>query len=170
MKIRKIELKNFKRFTDLTIDQIPNTTKLVLLIGANGSGKSCIFDCFNFIRNYEEKGNKYVEISTGDSVEGYYIKNAELPLELKLETFEGKSFEHSPNQKNTYLGLGSQFIGRSSVRIVPRLNNQADETAIATDKDRPFNYIDQDTRFLNDVFAYITEVNQTLLKPVFEGK
>ena len=46
MRITKVELKNFKRFTDLTIDGIPADTKLVLLIGANGSGKSSVFDAF----------------------------------------------------------------------------------------------------------------------------
>lgn len=44
MRITKVELKNFKRFTDLTLDGIPADTKLVLLIGANGSGKSSVFD------------------------------------------------------------------------------------------------------------------------------
>jgi len=48
VKLKKVHLTNFKRFTDLTIDQIPATSKLVLLIGANGSGKSCVFDAFNF--------------------------------------------------------------------------------------------------------------------------
>ncbi len=49
MRIIKLELRNFKRFSDLTIDKIPETSKLVLLIGANGSGKSSIFDGFDFI-------------------------------------------------------------------------------------------------------------------------
>lgn len=49
MKIKRLELKNFKRFTDLVIDNIPETAKLVLLIGANGSGKSSVFDGFESI-------------------------------------------------------------------------------------------------------------------------
>ena len=39
MYITKVELQNFKRFTDLTIDGIPADARLVLLIGSNGSGK-----------------------------------------------------------------------------------------------------------------------------------
>ena len=46
MHITKVELKNFKRFTNLTIDGIPTDAKLVLLIGSNGSGKSSVFDAF----------------------------------------------------------------------------------------------------------------------------
>lgn len=49
MKISSIHLSNFKRFTDLAIDNIPDTSKLVLLIGSNGSGKSSLFDAFGFL-------------------------------------------------------------------------------------------------------------------------
>ena len=40
MKINYLQLKNFKRFTDLEIENIPETSKLVMLVGPNGSGKS----------------------------------------------------------------------------------------------------------------------------------
>ena len=51
MKITKLELKNFKRFTDLTIDltSLVEQPKLVLLIGTNGSGKSSVFDAFEVL-------------------------------------------------------------------------------------------------------------------------
>ena len=47
MKIKSIKLKNFKRFTDLTITEIPETSKLVVMIGPNGCGKSSVFDALN---------------------------------------------------------------------------------------------------------------------------
>jgi predicted ATPase len=40
MQIRSLRLQNFKRFTDLRLEGIPENTKLVLLVGANGSGKN----------------------------------------------------------------------------------------------------------------------------------
>ena len=46
MKIKKVHLQKFKRFTDLTIDNIPETAKLVVLVGPNGCGKSSLFDGF----------------------------------------------------------------------------------------------------------------------------
>ncbi len=46
MHIHSLQLKGFKRFTDLTIRQIPPSAKLVVLIGPNGSGKSSLFDAF----------------------------------------------------------------------------------------------------------------------------
>jgi predicted ATPase len=44
MKIKEIRLKDFKRFTALTISGIPETAKLVILAGPNGSGKSSLFE------------------------------------------------------------------------------------------------------------------------------
>ncbi|TDA65165.1 MAG: ATP-binding cassette domain-containing protein [Chloroflexi bacterium] len=44
MKIREIQLKNFKRFSDTTITDIPIAARLVMLVGPNGSGKSSLID------------------------------------------------------------------------------------------------------------------------------
>ena len=47
MRIKSIHLQEFKRFTDLKITNLPETTKLVVMIGPNGCGKSCVFDALH---------------------------------------------------------------------------------------------------------------------------
>ena len=47
MKIKKVTIKDFRRFTDLTIEDIGPKVKLVVLLGRNGSGKSSVFDAFS---------------------------------------------------------------------------------------------------------------------------
>ena len=47
MKIRSIALQNFRRFTNLSITGLPESTKLVVLIGPNGCGKSSLLDALH---------------------------------------------------------------------------------------------------------------------------
>ncbi|MDR2649269.1 MAG: AAA family ATPase [Clostridiales bacterium] len=47
MRIKKVELKNFKRFTHLTVEDISQTAKLLMLVGPNGSGKTSFMEALN---------------------------------------------------------------------------------------------------------------------------
>ena len=62
MRIKNICLKNYKRFTELTIAEVPATARLVVLVGPNGTGKSSVFDSFLLkaaaaSNNYKLTGN-----------------------------------------------------------------------------------------------------------------
>lgn len=146
MHIRKLHLQNFKRFTDLTIADIPDKTKLVLLIGNNGSGKSSIFDAFELLAVQNGK------IPIDPSVN--YRKN---PAEIEaviIETFEGgeEGLIASSWKRSGILQSGS-FYGRTSFRQVPRLSRTSVGTSfnIQNDGDRPGSFIDRDLRFENDL-------------------
>lgn len=55
MKIKNVRLRNFRRFDDLTISDLP-LAKLVVLAGPNGSGKSSLFDAFSIWRQSQAYG------------------------------------------------------------------------------------------------------------------
>ena len=57
MKVKSVELHNFKRFTSLTVCNIPNSAKLVVLVGPNGSGKSSFLEAINHFYKYSGYGN-----------------------------------------------------------------------------------------------------------------
>jgi len=48
MKIESIRLKNFKSFRDAELADLPN---FCVIVGANGTGKSTIFQVFGFLRD-----------------------------------------------------------------------------------------------------------------------
>jgi AAA15 family ATPase/GTPase len=73
MRITALQLQNFKRFTDLQIQNIPAEAKLVLLIGANGSGKSSVFDAFEWFK-INKTPNK---APINGEIEGYYKKRSD---------------------------------------------------------------------------------------------
>lgn len=165
MRIRKLHLKNFKRFTDLTIDNIPDEAKLVLLIGSNGSGKSSIFDAFGFLINFANIEKKDIFFDT----RSYYSKNEKIP-KIEIELTNGATIKTLSSAFTNGKELMNKFIGRSSIRIVPRISNNAEPDALKDDSDRPESFIDADTRFDTDLWSYIQKIDNALRKPVFEGK
>jgi predicted ATPase len=94
MKIKSIHLKHFKRFTDLKIQHIPENTKLVVMLGPNGCGKSSLFDGLiswhkqwkghgnNFDPNYHHKKG-IDEITNNERVQVEFYKEPSGPEEKK---------------------------------------------------------------------------------------
>src|ERR1039457_4770965 len=116
MKISKLQLKNFKRFTNLTIDNIPSETKLVLLIGSNGSGKSTVFDAFSFINNRIKR-----DIGLAEDYTDYYRKNKKVASEVSIK-FDNNDEVILPD--NSYIDIKlpeETFYGRTSYRQIPKL-------------------------------------------------
>ena len=69
MKIKNIEINDFKRFTHLTINNIPLTAKLVVLVGPNGSGKTSFMEALNHFykySGYQDVGDYHYLCKSGD--------------------------------------------------------------------------------------------------------
>ncbi len=148
MKIKSLRLKNFKRFTDLTIQGIPDATKLVLLIGSNGSGKSSVFDAFEVL-------NRYRVHSLTENVEKYYSKNA-MPFQVIADFGNGFISDTAKTsfKSNELIQIPvTSYYGRTSLRQVPRLTRMqlGNQVDVMNDGDKPYSFIDRDDRFENDL-------------------
>jgi len=162
MKIKSLQLKSFKRFTDLTIQGIPERSKLVLLIGSNGSGKSSVFDVLEVLNRGRLKS------STGN-VEKYYSKNG-IPFQIIADFGNGfitdtakTSFQSNEIKRFPI----TSYYGRTSLRQITRLKrvqlgNQVD---VLNDGDKPYSFIDRDDRFEND----LEHIFGKLLKEFFKN-
>ena len=164
MKISSIQLMNFKRFSDLTIEQIPPDTKFVLLTGANGSGKSSVFDAFRF-----------TEHSDPEILMSYYQKNGAIPITVTINVFGSSNYIYCYDGKEIDSGLNSDsFYGRTSFRHVPRLNitklkeprtKLRRTLGIEPLSQNPL-FIDKDNYFESDIEI----ISQRILTAVFRSK
>ena len=175
MNVIRLRLANFKRFTDLTIDlsSCAGAPKLVLLIGANGSGKSSVFDAFEYL-SAQHKGDaappstRFSEAFSdafykGEAYEKFlsYLKKSPAAEMSVSCSFGGgcevrRSDASSPITSPTDWDVKSAFYGRSSLRTVPELRTTPQSVDVGADPDRPRRFIEFDMRFDADV-AQTTE-------------
>ncbi len=155
MKIKSLQLTNFKRFTDLTIQDIPESAKLVLLIGSNGSGKSSVFDAFEMINKVLKAEEPFID------EEDYYKKvtSNKFGINFYADNYDGEQFVSSTGNYISNNG-GISFYGRSAVRYFSRIERTVIGIPIkvADDGDRPGYYIDRDNRFENDIDLLLSEI------------
>ncbi|MCU0327229.1 MAG: AAA family ATPase [Spirosomaceae bacterium] len=92
MKIEKLKIKNYKVFEDTEISDLPN---MCVFLGANGVGKSTLFDIFGFLseslRNnvrsaINNRGGFREVISRGKSLD----ENIEFEIKFRNEPVDGK--------------------------------------------------------------------------------
>lgn len=86
MQIESIEIKNYRLFRDTKLEHIP---RLCVLVGANGTGKSTLFDVFSFLKDAlamnvgkaVSKRGGYKELAS----RGFADEPIELTLQFRLE-------------------------------------------------------------------------------------
>ncbi len=115
MKIKEIKINNFKRFTDLTIKDIPESAKLIVLVGPNGSGKTSLFEAFNFWHrlkawnNYNERKGYLEKVTNGSS---NVNQSFDADNKVKIEF-------HTPIDKNIRQEIKGKFYFRTAYRNEP---------------------------------------------------
>ena len=121
MKIKKLHLKKYKRFSDLTIDLGETPKRIIALVGPNGCGKSSVFDAMLFHNNayntIGNTGNKTYVYHSLDKEANYNYQNVEI-------IFDAGTFDAVRNAKKTDGLENTLFSFRSSFRYNGNLNVQ----------------------------------------------
>lgn len=84
MKIESIHLKNFKAFKDVEIKKIP---KMCVFVGANGTGKTTLFNVFSFLKD-ALTDNVHVALTKLGGGRGFQevkSRNSTGPIEIELK-------------------------------------------------------------------------------------
>ncbi len=153
MKIKKLRLKDFKRFTNLTIDLGNHPRKIIALVGPNGCGKSGIFDAFE---------EQIKVIKGGHTDQGYlhklpYVEGQLTPYDRKNSILIEKDNEKPFDATSFYLRSAYRFTSKLNLETIKKLPD------IKQDHNRPMTASDLDVRmqenyerllggFFNDVF------------------
>lgn len=141
MRIRKLRLKDFKRFDDLTIDLGDTPAKVVALVGPNGCGKSSVFDAL------EERSKTY-RGGTGEQAD-FFLKSMYHPDEaLRTTNYStGQGVEIVRDDGSGNFDRKSFYL-RSAYRFTSKLDVQSitAQPDIASDQNRPMSSIALDGR------------------------
>lgn len=118
MRIKKVELSNFKRFTHLIVEGIPESVKLVILVGPNGSGKTSFMEAMNHFykcAGYGDSGD-YHYLSKKGNVETYdFSQWRSVAFNIVDITFYNATFPKGYGQGN----IKGHFYFRSAYRNEP---------------------------------------------------
>ncbi len=141
MRVKQLQAKGFKRFTDLSIFKLPETAKLVVLTGPNGSGKSSLFDAFRMWHIFHGGGG-------GGQDEDYHFKKGATALpwgqHINIEFHDEMPVSSEDKKKTVYIRSAYRnepnFITRSISRMGSVLDGRKISMLIENDSVVSENY------------------------------
>lgn len=137
MRIESVTLKRFKRFTDLTVEGLPQTARLIILAGPNGCGKSSFFDALNIWHRLTWKGRPSSEWQDDYHAKQLEGKSLRWSDSVRIGFHGEQPSDQTERKKAIYL--------RSAYRNDPAFRvSQLDRIKSALDEDRLRRTIDND--------------------------
>jgi predicted ATPase len=92
MKIEALRVKNFKTFKDIKLTNLP---AISVFIGANGTGKTTLFDVFGFLRD-SLQDNVKVALQKRGGFKEVVTRGETGPIEIEIKFREHDEGTHSP--------------------------------------------------------------------------
>ncbi|WP_424945745.1 AAA family ATPase [Candidatus Spongiihabitans sp.] len=160
MKIKSIHLKEFKRFTDLKITGLPDTAKLVVLLGPNGCGKSSVFDAIYAFASMNHYGleNQWRDYYGKESIQdaGNMQSGGGINERTKIEFHEEAPTDPEEWRRAVYPRTAyrhvSSFDQQQLSRILPVLEERRFSRFSQDDKAADNNYIRLISKGFQDAF------------------
>ena len=132
MRFKSATIKDFKRFTNLTVQGIPETARLIVLAGPNGCGKSSFFDALHTWHKWASQKQRFWDMD--------YHSKAGLPLRNRWNNDVVLKFHDSFPEKRKKV-----FYVRSAYRNDPEFQiQQLQRTGDPLDEVRVNRMIDND--------------------------
>lgn len=158
MRLQSARIREFKRFHDLSVTGIPESVKLVILTGPNGSGKTSLFEAFNYWMSFLRGQNSFeAEYHSRLSVTGPSTAH-ELLQKIDLQ------FHGVPDVRNDVDRKRKAFYIRSAYRHEPdfTVNSLGAADDILTDSRRAHRLIQQEQRVSENYQRMVAEAVMAL--------
>ena len=162
MRIKKITLKKYKRFHDLTIDLGNDPKRLIALIGPNGCGKSSVFDGISYLANCYSSGHgtrTRIPNNYHNRYKNTIINNENINIEFDAGNYrQVQNIFREKQKEHTIFSFRSPYRYTSSLKIselksVPNVNLNQNGAMYS---------FDLDDKMTNNFQLFYTKINKYL--------
>ena len=167
MRLATAHIRDFKRFTDLRIAGLPAQTRMVLLVGPNGSGKTSLFEAFNYWIMQQKGSVNYDPV--------YHLKTGGAPAANWHEMLQRitLTFHDTQSDPRTNPELARKlFYFRSAYRHEADFTLGALQRAneILADSNRPMTLINPETRVSDNYQRIVSRSVHALFDPTQQSQ
>ena len=153
MKFKSVTIKDFRRFTDLTVQEIPETTQLIMLAGPNGCGKSSFFDALHTWHNWTSNKFRSWEID-------YHVKTGSPLRERWHNDVELKFYDSIPVEQKKILYVRTAYRNDPEFQL-----QQLNRTGNPLEERRITRMIDNDATVAQNFQRLVSQAVEDLFEP-----